>query len=150
MQEWIIIVTAMTPVSELRGAIPLGIGMGVSPEKSLVLALIGNLVIVPLLLWIIAPLFRYVRSFGRLRDWINRYEARAASKVKHYRGYRLMALFILVAVPLPTTGVYTAAVAATVLKIRFRNAWMAISMGVLAAGLVVYAISSNWSSLVIG
>lgn len=141
--EWIVFLTAMTPISELRGAIPLGIGLGLTPWKSTVIAIAGNLLIVPCLMMVLRPVFRYIKTIGRFSNWINRYEERAARKVKNYRKYRLLGLFLLVAVPLPTTGVYTGVVAANVLKIGFKNAWSAISLGVVAAGTIVYLISEN-------
>lgn len=141
--EWIVLLTAMTPVSELRGAIPLGISLGMNPVEATLIAILGNLLIVPLLLWIVRPVFKYVKTFKRFRETINRYEERAAGRVRHYRKFRLLGLFLLVAVPIPTTGVYTGVVAANVLKIRFRNALLAISAGVLSAGGLVYLLSMN-------
>ncbi|OPL09080.1 MAG: hypothetical protein AVO33_07490 [delta proteobacterium ML8_F1] len=142
-KELMVLVTAMVPISELRGAIPLGISLGLPPLESLFIALLGNLLIVPALLLIVRPLFTYFKSLRALRSWVNAYEERAAHKMKHYRKYRLIGLFLLVAVPIPTTGVYTGVVAANVLKIEFRNAWLAISLGVLVAGILVYMLSIN-------
>ncbi|MBN2260159.1 MAG: small multi-drug export protein [Clostridiales bacterium] len=141
--ELIVLLTSMAPISELRGAIPLGINLGLIPLESLALSLIGNLLIVPILLLIVKPVFTYFKTLKQFRLWINKYEDRAANKVKNYRKYRLLGLFLLVAVPIPTTGVYTGAVAANVLNISFKNAWIAISMGVLVAGGIVYMISLN-------
>jgi len=142
-KELMVLVTAMVPISELRGAIPLGISLGITPLNSLLIALVGNLAIVPVLLLIVRPLFTYFKSLRALRNWVNAYEERAAKKMKHYRRYRLIGLFLLVAVPIPTTGVYTGVVAANVLKIDFRNAWLAISAGVVVAGVLVYLLSVN-------
>jgi uncharacterized membrane protein len=139
----IVLITAMTPVSELRGAIPLGISLGLPPAESAIIAILGNLLIVPILMLIVKPVFEYFRTLRAFRDWINRYESRAAHKVRNYRKYRLLGLFLLVAIPLPTTGVYTGVVAANVLKINFKNAWAAISAGVVVAGIIVYLISLN-------
>lgn len=139
----IVFFTAMMPISELRGAIPLGINLGMEPMNSFILSVIGNLIIVPILLLIVRPIFTYFKTLKRVRDWINKYEERAAGKVKNYRKFRLLGLFLLVAVPVPTTGVYTGVVAANVLQIRFKNAWLAISLGVISAGVIVYMISLN-------
>ncbi|MEA3424479.1 MAG: small multi-drug export protein [Bacillota bacterium] len=142
-KEMIVFFTAMMPISELRGAIPLGINLGMEPMNSFILSVIGNLIIVPILLLIVRPIFTYFKTLKRVRDWINKYEERAAGKVKNYRKFRLLGLFLLVAVPVPTTGVYTGVVAANVLQIRFKNAWLAISLGVISAGVIVYMISLN-------
>ena len=139
----IVFFTAMMPISELRGAIPLGINLGMEPMNSFILSVIGNLIIVPILLLIVRPIFTYFKTLKRFREWINKYEERAARKVKSYRKFRLLGLFLLVAVPIPTTGVYTGVVAANVLQIKFKNAWLAISLGVIVAGVIVYMISLN-------
>ncbi len=142
-KEMIVFFTAMMPISELRGAIPLGINLGMEPMNSFLLSVIGNLIIVPILLLIVRPIFMYFKTLKRFREWINKYEERAARKVKSYRKFRLLGLFLLVAVPIPTTGVYTGVVAANVLQIKFKNAWLAISLGVIVAGTIVYMISLN-------
>lgn len=139
----IVFFTAMMPISELRGAIPLGINLGMEPMNSFILSVIGNLIIVPILLLIVRPIFTYFKTLKRFREWINKYEERAAIKVKSYRKFRLLGLFLLVAIPIPTTGVYTGVVAANVLQIKFKNAWSAISLGVIVAGVIVYMISLN-------
>ncbi len=139
----IVFFTAMMPISELRGAIPLGINLGMEPMNSFLLSVLGNLIIVPILLLIVRPIFTYFKTLKRFREWINKYEERAARKVKSYRKFRLLGLFLLVAIPVPTTGVYTGVVAANVLQVKFKNAWLAISLGVIVAGTIVYMISLN-------
>lgn len=143
-----VLFTSMLPIAELRGAIPLGISLGLSPELSALLGIAGNMAIVPILLFLINPLFHNFRKIDSLCKLINRYEAKAADRIKQYRKYRLWGLFLLVAIPIPTTGVYTGCVAATVLDIRFKAALGAISAGVLMAGLLVYLISSGVVGLV--
>lgn len=138
-----VLFTSMLPISELRGAIPLGISLGLSPEMSALLGIAGNMAIVPILLFLINPLFHNLRKIDSLCKLINRYEAKASHRIKQYRKYRLWGLFLLVAIPIPTTGVYTGCVAATVLNIRYKAALGAISAGVLVAGVLVYLISSG-------
>jgi uncharacterized membrane protein len=55
----------------------------------------------------------------------------------------LLGLFILVAVPIPTTGVYTGCIAAVIMKIRTRNAALAIIAGVITAGGIVFMITEH-------
>lgn len=141
--ELYIIAMSMMPVVELRGAIPLGVSLGFSTLHSTILAIIGNSVIVPVLLLIIEPLFAHMKRLEQLRGFVERLEVRAASKVQHYRKYRLLGLFILVAIPVPTTGVYTGCIAAVILRIRPRNASMAIIAGVIAAGTIVFMVTEH-------
>ena len=41
---------AMVPVVELRGAIPAGVGLGLSIPEAFILAVIGNLIPIPILI----------------------------------------------------------------------------------------------------
>jgi len=141
--ELYVIAMSMMPVVELRGAIPLGVSLGFSTLHSTILAIIGNSVIVPVLLFIIEPLFAHMKRLEQFRGFVERLEVRAASKVQNYRKYRLLGLFILVAIPVPTTGVYTGCIAAVILRIRPRNASLAIIAGVVAAGAIVFMVTEH-------
>lgn len=145
MEIWhkalLVILTGGAPISELRGAIPLGVTLGFTPFESFILSLAGNLLIVPPVLWLIEPLFTHFKKLDSLRGWVSRIEERTAGKMKHYHEYRLLGLFILVAIPFPGTGAYTGCLAARILKIGFWNAWAAISTGVVAAGVAIYALT---------
>lgn len=148
METWhkalMVVITSALPVSELRGAIPLGVTLGFTPFESLLLSLFGNLLIVPPVLWLIEPLFTHFKRLRQIRRWVTDIEDRAAGKLRHYRGYRLLGLFILVAVPLPGTGAYTGCLAARLLKISPFNAWVSISLGVVTAGLMIFALTAGF------
>lgn len=137
IHEIYVLIMAMLPISELRGAIPLGIALDIPWQRAAMLGIIGNLMVVPVVLGCVEWLFHHMRKLEVLRKHIERYESRAANKIAHYREYRLLGLFLLVAIPLPGTGAYTGCVAARVMKIRFRNAWAVISAGVITAGIIV-------------
>lgn len=49
---------SMTPLAELRGAIPVGIAMGLSPWLVWLVSVIGNMVPVPFILLCIREIFR--------------------------------------------------------------------------------------------
>lgn len=129
---------SMMPIAELRGAIPIGVTLGLTPMNAAIIAIIGNSIIVPILLLIITPLFTRFKKLKAFRGFFTRYEERAARKIGHYREYRLIGLFLLVAIPLPMTGAYTGCVAAVITKISFKRAAPAIIAGVMTAGCIVY------------
>lgn len=96
--------TAMVPVVELRGAIPLGIAAGLPPALACAAAILGNLVPAPLIILLarrMADFLRGTRFFGPRIDWLER---RAHLKGRLVRKYRLLGLVILVGIPLPGTG----------------------------------------------
>lgn len=133
--------TAMTPVLELRGAIPVGVAAGLPPTVACAVSIVGNLVPVPFIILLIRRIFdwlRRTRTFGPRIAWLER---RAHLKGRLVRKYRLAGLMILVAIPLPGTGAWTGALVAAVLDIRLRHAMPAIAMGVVIAGIIITALT---------
>ena len=131
---WMTFLVGMTPVLELRGAIPLGVAAGLPPLTACAAAILGNLVPVPFIMLLVRRIFRWLRRtafFGPKIDWLER---RAHLKGRLVRKYRLLGLTLFVAIPLPGTGAWTGALVAAFLNIRLRNALPAITLGVLIAG----------------
>lgn len=140
-EELIVMLVAATPISELRGAIPLGISMGFSPLHSTLLSIIGNCIPVPFLLLLLRPIFSAledVKIIGNIIRWVKN---RTLKKSKNIIKYSVLGLFILVAIPIPSTGAYTGCVAATLFNIRFKYAFSAIILGVITAGIIVLFLS---------
>ena len=141
-REVLVMVVAAMPISELRGAIPLGISLGLSPIHSTIISILGNMAIVPILLKILMPIMNYFEKtilFSKTIGWIKR---RTLKKTRTtIKKYSLLGLFILVAIPIPTTGAWTGCVAASLLKLDYKNSLFAILAGVFVAGLIVSAIS---------
>ena len=141
-KELFVILLGATPLSELRGAIPLGISMGFSPLHSTILSLIGNMIIVPILLKILNPLMNYFEKtvlFSKSIGWIKKRTLRRTKDT--IIKYRLLGLFILVAIPIPTTGAWTGCIAASLLKINYKDALFVILAGVLVSGIIVFTLS---------
>lgn len=132
---------AMMPVLELRGAIPYGLARGLPFWPVFGLSLVGNLIPAPFIILFIRRIFLFLRRSTKLGPTIDRLERKAHVKGRIMNKYKTLGLFILVAIPLPGTGAWTGALVAGVLDIRMRNALPAISLGVLAAGLIVTAVS---------
>jgi uncharacterized membrane protein len=140
-KEFLVILFATVPVFELRGAIPLGISLGFSPLHSTVLSIIGNIIPVPFLLILLKPVFNYfekTKAFGGIINWIKRRTIKRSEKV---RKYKVLGLFLLVAIPLPTTGAWTGCLAANLFNIDFKHAFPAIVLGVITAGIIMLTLS---------
>lgn len=140
MNEIITLLVAALPLSELRGAIPLGIfGFGFSPLKAFLLSIIGNtLPILPILVgleWMSKYLSKKSYRFNRFFIWL--FDRTRSKHNKHFHYWGELALFIFVAIPLPLTGAYSGAVAAFVFGIPKRHAFWSIVFGVLLAGIIV-------------
>ena len=139
--------TAMVPVVELRGAIPLGVAAGLPPTVAAVTAMAGNMVPVPFILLLVRRIFRLLRQISWLGPKIDALEKRAHLKGRTVKKYRTAGLILLVAVPLPGTGAWTGALVADVLDIRMRTALPAIAVGVVIAGCAITALTCGVAGL---
>lgn len=146
----VVFLLAMIPISELRGAIILGIVAYKLPWlETALIALAGNLIpVVPILLFLdaIMKLLGKVKFFNRLFDWLR---TRARKKGGLIERYEYLGLFLFVAVPLPVTGAWTGALIASVLRLPFWPSFISIVLGVLTADILVTSFSIlGWWGLI--
>lgn len=132
----------MVPVIELRGAIPVGLSLGMPFWTVFLTALIGNLLPVPILILFTRQVFEWLRKKSPLLErFVSRMERKAEAKRELVDRYKFLGLFILVAIPLPGTGAWTGSLVSAVFGIDLRHALPAIALGVLTAGIIVSVIS---------
>ena len=129
---------SMAPVVELRGGIPFGVTLGLTPWQALAAGVAGNLVPAPFIIVYIRRIFQWMRErFPKLGRFVDRLEKKAHFRSAAVTKYKYWGLFILVAVPLPGTGAWTGALVAAFLDMRLRKAVPAILFGVLTAGFIM-------------
>ena len=144
----IVLIISMIPLVELRGAIPVAVGMdlGLPEWLVLIIAIIGNIIPVP----IIYLFARKVLEWGSKVKWKPfRQFCNFCLKKGEKGGQKLLqkagkhgtyfALFLFVAVPIPGTGACT--LAASVLNLNFKKTILSITAGILVAGLIMLAVS---------
>jgi len=137
VDAWMTVLLSAAPISELRGAIPLAVARGAAPVAAFFLALAGNLLVIPLILYGLRFGERWIRRWpigARLLDWLF---GRVRRREHLIRRYGPFGLILLVAIPLPGTGAWTGAIAAHVLAIPPRRSVLPIAMGVVIAGVLV-------------
>ena len=133
---------SMVPVIELRGAIPVGLSLGVPYWAVFATALFGNLLPVPILILFTTQVFGWLRKKSPLLErFVSRMERKAEAKRELVDRYKFLGLFILVAIPLPGTGAWTGSLVSLVFGIDLKHAMPAIALGVLTAGIVGSLIS---------
>ena len=128
------------PISELRGAIPLALSFKMPLAKAFWLSVLGNISFVGPALFLFEPVSNRLRKFkiwSRFFDWVFERTRKNADTIQKYEA---LGLAIFVAVPLPMTGAWSGVIAASLFKIRFRYAFIAIVIGVICAGLIVSAL----------
>ena len=141
-------IISMIPVIELRGAIPIGVGLGLSHVEALGISRIGNMRPVPFIILFIRPIFRWMtkksEKLGRLAE---RLQAKAEGKWDRIHRFQFFALTLFVAIPLPGTGAWTGALIAAVMNMRLRNALPSILLGVMLAGVLVTGLTYGFTSV---
>jgi len=133
---------AMVPVVELRGAIPIGMGMGLDLLTSVIVSVIGNMIPVPFIMLFIRQIFKWMRKVNKtFAHVVDRMEEKANKHRDKVTKYGFWGLFILVAIPLPGTGAWTGALVAAIMELRFKTALPAIFLGVVGAAIIVSIVS---------
>ena len=133
---------SMAPISELRGAIVTGIGLGLSPVLLYFICVVCNMLPIPFIILFIRKILHLMKSWGgifeRVASWI---EKKAHKNMDIYYKYAVFGLYIFVAIPLPGTGAWTGALIAAFLDLRLKNAIPAIAAGVATAGIIMLVLS---------
>ena len=133
--------TAMLPILEIRGAIPVGVAAGLDPWSAFALGVVGNMLPVPALILLTRHVIDWLKKHGILVRFTGWLERKGTEKAKTVQQYSFWGLFILVAIPLPGTGAWTGALVASLLNMRLNRALPAITMGVIAAGIIVLVLT---------
>lgn len=151
--ELITLLVSMFPLIELKGAIPIGTGLGLDLITSALLAYSGSALIVIPIFFLLIPIFNLLKKIKFIKKIILKIEAVFEEKAKkvsknatdkpenQVRKFLMVALFIFVAVPFPVTGVWTGTAIAVFLSMRFRDAFLPIILGNLVAGIIITIIT---------
>ncbi len=138
LPAWVhVLIVAALPIVELRGAIPLGVHLGLSPLGALALAVVGNMAPIPVLYYILLPLVRYLKKTRPFRRLVDGYVARSEREAARIKKYGLWGLALFVAVPLPGTGAWSGCLIALLLGYSLRLTLLALTLGTLGAGIIV-------------
>jgi uncharacterized membrane protein len=141
--ELTVMVTAALPVIELRGAIPVGISLGLTPLHAAVLSFIGSMIPVPIILFTIRPIFNYLKGTRFFRRLVNNLTHKSLHKGGKIQKYGAWGLILFVAIPLPGTGVWSGSLIAALLDMRLKWAFPAILVGNLLAGVFIMGLSNG-------
>lgn len=134
---------SMVPVIELRGAIPVGIGMGLDVIPTYIVAVLGNMVPVPFIYFFAQSLLNWgtkskLGIINKFCSWCLRKGESAGKKLlKKGKNGVFVALTVFIGIPLPGTGAWTGTLGASMLNIGFKKSVQASLLGVLMAGIII-------------
>ena len=154
MKQYILaFLVSMVPLVELRGGVPIAIGMGIDFVPALIVCIIGNMLPVPLIYFFA----RKVLIWGADKKYIGKFFAFCLEKgekggkkltVTAGRSGLFIALMLFVGIPIPGTGAWTGTLAASFLNMGIKSTAAAVSLGVVIAGIIMAVISTGVFSFI--
>lgn len=138
----IVFIVSMVPIVELRGAIPIAEGLGLNILLYYPIAIIGNILPVPIIYWFARKVLEWGKDkkvIGKFFTWCLTKGEKGGEKLKQSAGNNgiFWALLIFVGIPLPGTGAWTGTLASSFLKLDFKTSITAVSLGVVLAGIIM-------------
>jgi len=134
---------SVLPISELRGAIPYALANQVPIPLAFLFCSLLNVLVAPFVYLFLSTLHRLLARIGWYERVFSRLLERARTRVKtQVDRYGYIGVMLFVAIPLPITGAYTGTLGAWVLGLDRRKTFVAVSAGVLIAGIVVTIVAS--------
>ena len=149
-----VFLVSMIPILELRFAMPIAVSMDLPYLPALIVCVIGNMVPVPIV-------YLFARKFllwGSHKKYIHKLctfflekGEKAGRKLVATtgRGGLFVALMLFVGIPIPGTGAWTGTLAASMLDLGPKSTTLAVSLGVVIAGIIM-AIASGSVFLIVG
>ncbi len=147
-QYLLVFLVSMVPLLELRGGVPIAIGMGIPWQRAIFICALGNIIPVPLI-YLFA---RRVLTWGADKPYLGKFFRFCLEKgesggrklrKKAGRNGLFVALMLFVGIPLPGTGAWTGTLAASFLDMGFKSTTVAVSLGVVMAGIIMALTSSG-------
>lgn len=141
-----VFLVSMVPLIELRGGVPIAVGLGLNYYKALAVCVVGNMLPVP----VIYLFARKVLHWGADKKYIGKFFTFCLEKGES-GGHKLtkkagrtglfMALTLFVGIPLPGTGAWTGALAASFLDMGLKTTTLSVCLGTIVAGLIMGLVS---------
>ena len=117
------LLATISPISELRGGIPLGISFGLDPLFTFFIAIIANALIFFPIFFILRLLYdKLLYRIPLFDKYLDNLRKRGKPKIEKY-GFWGLTLFV--AIPLPITGAYTGTILAWLMDMDWKKAFPA-------------------------
>jgi uncharacterized membrane protein len=140
--DWLIVVLmSAVPLLEMKGAIPYGILKGINPITVFFLSFIGSLLPVPFILIFFNKIFDFLGKYKFFSGFYNLIDRKISKNRSKFEKFEEIALITFIAIPLPTTGVWTGTAIAAFLKLDFKKSVMCAVIGSFICGIIVTALS---------
>ncbi len=134
-----VMICAMLPIIELRGAIPLGAALGLPWWVSYLFAVLGNMMPIPFILLFIKKIIGWmtqsrIKFFNKFGGWLTR---KAEKNRERIEKFSFWGVCLFVAIPLPVTGAWTGSLVAATIDMKPHKALLSCLLGVMIAGVIM-------------
>ena len=138
---------SMVPLIELRGAIPIALGMGLDTVPAIIVCAIGNLLPVPII-YLFAQKFLvwgldkpYIGGVCRFFHDKGIHAGRRLSSGKYGKYGLMIAMIAFVGIPIPGTGAWTGTLGASFLDMGIKKTVISVTLGVAIAAVIMATVS---------
>ncbi len=140
-KEFIVLFLSAFPILEVRGGMIVAKLLQMDPYEALLIGIIGNLIPIPFLIFLLKPIFNWMRKWDKFAKVVGFLEEKAYRKKEKIEKYQFWGIFLLVAIPLPGTGAWTGCLVSSVFNVDKKISILACSLGVILASLIMWIIS---------
>lgn len=144
-----IFIISMMPILELRGGLIAAKLLNLPAIESFIVCFIGNILPIPIIVWLIEPIFKFLRRWSFFDKIISWCEKKAHSKKEQIENLKYLGLFLFVGIPLPGTGAWMGCLIAALLGMEKKKTAIAAMAGVVLAGIIMLIFSYGILGLVI-
>lgn len=144
---------SMIPLIELRGGVPIAVGMGLDYFPALAICVVGNMLPVPFIYFFARKVLLWgcdKKYIGKFFTYCIEKGEKGGRKLEETAGRRglFIALMLFVGIPLPGTGAWTGTLAASFLNMKAKDTIFAVVLGVIIAGLIMGIASTGVFSII--
>lgn len=137
----LVFIISLMPILELRGGLIAAALLGLPPVPAYIISIIGNLIPIPLILWLLDYVFDFMKKHNILKKFVLFCERKGNEKKDKIEKLGFFGLVLFVGVPLPGTGAWTGCLIATILRMDKKKAFLAAALGVIMASIIMMLIS---------
>lgn len=138
MKLLFVLIMAATPIIEQRGSIPYGILVeNMDPFVIFIVSYIGSLLPVPFILLLFNKIFDFLKRYKFFSGLYNLIQRKIDKNRARFEKYEEIGLIAFIAIPLPTTGVWTGTAVASFLKLDFKKSFLCAALGALISAVVI-------------
>ncbi len=149
-KEIMVFIISLMPILELRGGLLAASLIGLDPIPSYIISIIGNILPIPFILWFMGSILKWMhgkKHLNKIATWLDKKVEKNKSKIENV-GFWGLTLFV--GIPLPGTGAWTGCLIASVLQMDKKKSFLAATLGVIMASIIMMFISFGLLKGIIG